>query len=132
MTTPSPLNLARPKARFSVAAAAVGVPNGSHLFFTTQPTDAAPLVYISIVVDDPTWTTGVYTKPLTGALELTTSDNCSYRLDLSTLAPEASSFRLEVTRSVRQGNEYYLRGTLDAELPSLNRRASMVVKMSIN
>jgi len=113
-------------------AAAVAVPNGSHLFFTTLPGDELAVVYISIVVADRTWTPGVYTKPLSGALEVTTLDDCSYRLDLASLGEGSSLFRLEVTESFEQGLDFYLRGRLDAELPSLNGRSPMSLQMTIN
>jgi len=111
-------------------AAAVRVANGSHLFFTTTPPAEAPVVYLSVVIPEADWPTGVYLEPLTGALEVRTSDNCSYRLDLT--RPQAIEFRLEVTQSTQQGDHFYLRGRLDAQLPSLDGRSPMALHMTIN
>lgn len=63
---------------------------------------------------------------------MTTRDDCSYRLDLASLGEGSSLFRLEVADSVMQGLDFYLRGRLDAELPSLNGRSPMSLQMTIN
>lgn len=112
-------------------AAAVAVTHGSHLFYTTQPTDELPDVYISIVVPDPAWSPGVYTEPLAGAIEVTTHDDCRYYLDLAQLGSDAS-FRLEVSESQPQGSDFYLKGRLDAELPSRNGRSPIALHFTIN
>jgi len=113
-------------------AAAVTVPNGWHLFFIPTPT-GGPAVdpYISIVVPNETWAPGVYTRPLTGAIQVTTADSCVYRLDLATMTESESVFRLEVVTE-SPGAEYYLRGELSAELPSLQGRPPLQLRMRIN
>lgn len=118
--------------QLSGTAATVAVPYGSHLFFTTSPGDELAVVYISIVIAEQAWPPGVYTRPFTGALEVTTLDDCSYRLDLATLGDKSSQFRLEVTESAQQGLDFYLRGRLDGELPSLNGRSPISLQMTIN
>jgi len=122
-------------------AAAVTVPNGWHLFLIPTPT-GGPAVdpYISIVVPNETWSPGVYTRPLTGAIQVTTADSCVYRLDSAAMTVSESVFRLEVTASgqaapvppISLGGEYYLRGELSAELPSLQGRPPLQLRMRIN
>lgn len=112
-------------------AAAVAVASGSHLFYTTRPTDELSEVYISIVVADPAWAPGVYSAPIGGALDITTHADCRYYLDLARLEKD-SLFRLEVTESHAQGSDFYLKGRLDAELPSQNGGTALSLNFTIN
>lgn len=112
-------------------AAAVAGERGSHLFYITRPTDELPLVYISIYVADHAWSPGVYSRAFAGKLEVTTRDGCSYQLRLDRLEPD-SSFLLDIAESHQQGTDFYLRGRLDAELPSRHGLAPISLHFTIN